>query len=292
MANEKPKTEDKTLPTCFIIMPLTVYPQFYTTYNQQKDYFEHLLKSVFVPAAHKAEYRPIQPIAEGSQMIHSTIIRHIRESHMVLCDMTCWNPNVFFELGIRTAYNKPVCLVRDDHTDIPFDINPMNCLMYPSNPKFWETNKTIDNLAKQIKEAENTCKKRNPFWNAHGFEITPTASRSVGLDARTVEIINTVLPALYSDVQSLKANSRPQPSFQESARIAKTFEATRRSNVEQCILAILDKDEIEVMFFWEDNKTLTLYVREKTPEELLSKCQVVGSVLGTAVFENVSDVFL
>lgn len=50
---------------------------------------------------------------------------------MVLCDMSQNNPNVFFELGVRTSVNKPVALVRcDEDSPIPFDVSGVNTHTY------------------------------------------------------------------------------------------------------------------------------------------------------------------
>lgn len=40
----------------------------------------------------------------------------VEEADMVLCDMSRLNANVFFELGIRTALDRPAALVKDDQT--------------------------------------------------------------------------------------------------------------------------------------------------------------------------------
>jgi len=45
-------------------------------------------------------------------LIHAEIIRNIENADLVLCDMSCLNPNVFFEFGIRTSLNKPVSVVK------------------------------------------------------------------------------------------------------------------------------------------------------------------------------------
>lgn len=52
--------------------------------------------------------------------------------------MSLLNPNVFFELGIRTALNKPVCMVTDERTKkIPFDTNIISYHTYNSKLEPW-----------------------------------------------------------------------------------------------------------------------------------------------------------
>lgn len=45
--------------------------------------------------------------------------------------MSILNANVFFEFGIRTALNKPVCILKDNLTkSIPFDASMVNYREY------------------------------------------------------------------------------------------------------------------------------------------------------------------
>ncbi len=69
----------------------------------------------------------------GADLIHAEIIRKLEEADLVPCDRWTLNPNVFFELGIRTALDRPVALVRDDQTAIlPFDTGILNTHTYRS----------------------------------------------------------------------------------------------------------------------------------------------------------------
>ncbi len=111
------------MPDCFIIMPITTPELFVPLYSGDKLHFHHVLEHLFIPALEKNKFNPIRPIAEGSDVIHAEIIKNLEKADLVLCDASCLNPNVFYELGIRTALDKPVCIVKDEITQkIPFDI--------------------------------------------------------------------------------------------------------------------------------------------------------------------------
>ena len=91
-------------------------------YHEDKDHFVHVLDSLFTPALEGLNYHPIPPSTSGSEIIHADIIDKLSNSDLVLCDISALNPNVFFELGIRTALDKPVSLVVDNQTHrLPFD---------------------------------------------------------------------------------------------------------------------------------------------------------------------------
>ena len=115
------------MPECFIIMPITTPEAMAPLYGGDKDHFQHVLDHLFKPAIEKAGLTPVPPAAEGSDVIHAEIIKNIEKADLVLCDMSCLNPNVFFELGIRTAVDKPVCMVKDELTPkVPFDTGIIN----------------------------------------------------------------------------------------------------------------------------------------------------------------------
>jgi len=114
---------------CFIIMPITTPDNMVDQYEHSggKDHFKHVLDCLFVPAVKEAGYEPIPPTTKGSDIIHAGIIQNLETADLVLCDMSSLNPNVFFEFGIRTSLNKPVCVVKDDLTKkVPFDTGIIN----------------------------------------------------------------------------------------------------------------------------------------------------------------------
>jgi hypothetical protein len=120
--------EDKK--TCFVAMPVTT-PEEYSEKFNDSAHFSHVLDHLFTPAIQDAGYRVIPPASTGSDLIQAEIIRNLEQADLVLCDMSSLNPNVFFELGIRTALDRPIVIVRDNLTPkIPFDINAINNLTY------------------------------------------------------------------------------------------------------------------------------------------------------------------
>lgn len=50
------------------------------------------------------------------------IMRNIWQARVVIADLTTWNPNVFFELGVAQAWQKPVVLLSDQPSNNPFDV--------------------------------------------------------------------------------------------------------------------------------------------------------------------------
>ena len=53
---------------------------------------------------------------------------------MVLADLTSKNPNVFYELAVRHAVQKPVILIGEHGLDTPFDIAAQRLIFYSLDP--------------------------------------------------------------------------------------------------------------------------------------------------------------
>lgn len=155
--------------SCFIIMPITTPESFIEKYRDGVEHFEHVLKCLFIPSVKLAGYKHISPIAKGSDLIHAQIIQNIETSDLVLCDMSCLNPNVFFEFGIRTSLNKPVCIVKDELTKtVPFDTTILNHHEYMSSLDPWKLDKERIKLSEHLITSQERSKGENTlmaiFW--------------------------------------------------------------------------------------------------------------------------------
>jgi hypothetical protein len=155
---------------CFVIMPVTTPAQLASEIYKDPDHFSHVLQYLFRPALERAGYNVIPPTAEGADLIHASIIKNLEEADLVLCDISTLNPNVFFELGIRTSLDRPVALVRDNYTQkIPFDTSSINTHAYDASLTTWsvepEVTKLVTYIAKSVKRANG----RNSMWRVFGI---------------------------------------------------------------------------------------------------------------------------
>lgn len=57
----------------------------------------------------------------------------IRKSEVLVADLTCRNPNVYYELGLAQALGKPCILLLQKGEQIPFDVGPQRCIRYDPN---------------------------------------------------------------------------------------------------------------------------------------------------------------
>ena len=183
--------------TCFIIMPISTPDHYVNQYKGDPNHFIHVLDHLFKPAITAAGLDPIPPISKGSSVIHGDIIRNVETADLVLCDMSILNPNVFFELGIRTALNKSVAIVKDDVTPkIPFDTGIINHHTYDSLLAPW----VLESQVELMMEHLESCMK-NGSENALWSYFSMSQQAEVPKDAPVVE---KQLSYLVQQMESLR----------------------------------------------------------------------------------------
>jgi len=74
--------------------------------------------------------------ADEVGIIHKRIIQNLYDNPIVVCDVSCKNPNVMFELGLRLAFDKPTIIIKDDETTYSFDTSAIEHLEYPRDLRF------------------------------------------------------------------------------------------------------------------------------------------------------------
>lgn len=196
-------------PTCFIAMPITTHEHEIERYNGDAAHWHHVMETIFVKAIEAAGFEAIRPVTSGSHMIHGQIIRHLSTADLVLCDLSAHNPNVFFELGVRTSLNLPIALVRDEHTDLPFDTSGINTHTYSSTLHGWEIEAQIADLTKHLHACVESSAGANPLWKHFGLTITAAepASQTTSSDAK-IELIWEGMNDLRKQLEGERADRK------------------------------------------------------------------------------------
>ncbi len=65
--------------------------------------------------------------------IFPQLLRLIVQARVIIANISGRNPNVFYELGIAHALDKPVVLISQSSVDIPFDVRAKQIVFYSSN---------------------------------------------------------------------------------------------------------------------------------------------------------------
>ena len=157
--------------SCFIIMPISTPTDSVQRYGGDLEHFQNVQDHLHRPALERCGFQPISPSASGSSVIHAEIVKNVLQCDMVLCDMSGLNPNVFFELGIRTAANKPVILVIDKQTAIPFDKQVVNAHIYDSSLRIGTVDQEIARLSSHIQSTCSADIGSNSFWKLFSASV-------------------------------------------------------------------------------------------------------------------------
>lgn len=66
--------------------------------------------------------------------INEKVIRSVFEAELVIANLTNTNPNVMYELAIRHSFGKPVIVIAEKDTKLPFDVIDENTIFYINDP--------------------------------------------------------------------------------------------------------------------------------------------------------------
>jgi hypothetical protein len=76
----------------------------------------------------------------------------IHNAKVLVAELTGRNPNVFYELGLAHALEKPVVLVSSNEGDVPFDVQHIRVIYYDVYDPFWGE-KLIAKIAENVLSA-------------------------------------------------------------------------------------------------------------------------------------------
>jgi hypothetical protein len=63
----------------------------------------------------------------------SGIWEGLRKADLVIADVSGKNPNVFYELGVTSAIQKPTILISNDLNDVPSDLAHFRLILYKTD---------------------------------------------------------------------------------------------------------------------------------------------------------------
>lgn len=127
--------------SCFVMMPFG-------------DPLGKYFSAIYEPAVKKAGLHPVRADDDifGTGKIIDQVWRGIKDSTVLIAELTSRNPNVFYELGLAHALQKPVVLVSSNEEDVPFDLQHIRVIYYDMSDPFWGE-KLIEKVAENILSA-------------------------------------------------------------------------------------------------------------------------------------------
>jgi hypothetical protein len=138
--------------TCFVMMPFA-------------DPIGGYYKSIYESAIGKAGLRPIRADDDifATGKIIDQVWSGITAAKVLVAELTGRNPNVFYELGLAHALNKPVVLVSSNQADVPFDLQHIRVIYYDMRDPFWGEKliaKVAENIVSALKNPGEALLKR------------------------------------------------------------------------------------------------------------------------------------
>ena len=138
--------------TCFVMMPFA-------------DPIGGYYKAIYESAVTKAGLRPVRADDEifTTGKIIDQVWSGITAAKVLVAELTGRNPNVFYELGLAHALNKPVVLVSSNQADVPFDLQHIRVIYYDMRDPFWGEKliaKVSENIVSALKNPGEALLKR------------------------------------------------------------------------------------------------------------------------------------
>lgn len=133
----------------------------------ERQHADLILDDVISPALTPLAYEVyrIDKIRLGTR-IDEKLVTKLMEADLVVADVTYANPNVYWELGARRAWNLPVVQMARDGTSLPFDIGSVETLYYGDLKLVKAWKKAKADLKRFVRQIESGDSKVTLFDNA------------------------------------------------------------------------------------------------------------------------------
>lgn len=149
VSDDSVKVPDQKDKKCFAIMPIADHADY------DNGHFTRVYNHLIKPACEQAGFSAVRADdAKASHMIMFDILKNIVECDMAICDLSSKNPNVFYELGLRQAFNKKTILITDGRTTTPFDITGFRYVKYDPSLRIDTVMKDINEIAAMLTETD------------------------------------------------------------------------------------------------------------------------------------------
>lgn len=112
--------------------------------------FEDVYRHGIAPILDKYQLKPWKADEEPSNIdILCKICEHLQESQYAIMNITDWNANVLFEVGLAYGLGKHVILIKDKESDVPVDLKGMEYRQYESSE---DLRKELEKFFSSIKQ--------------------------------------------------------------------------------------------------------------------------------------------
>lgn len=205
-------TQKRTQPSakpvkCGIIMPISPMEDCSESHwRDVRAIIESAVSSISDPAF------SVSLVSDGldTGVIHKRIVENVYQSDIIVCDVSCKNANVMFELGLRIAFDKSVVIIKDDKTDRAFDTGTIETLSYPRSLRYNEIVLFKGQLAQKILNtyhASLASDYQSILRSFGAFEVAAVEQKEVPPSALALREIQDQLTSLSWTLNSMRLSS-------------------------------------------------------------------------------------
>jgi hypothetical protein len=194
--------------TCFVIAPIG------DEGTSIRDRSDKVLKHIIEPAAREHGYEVLRADKISRPgLITAQVIEQLVKAELVVADLTESNPNVFYELAVRHAADRPVIHIIEDGSAIPFDVSDFRTIKLKYTD-LDSADTARQQIAAQIKEIESAKGKvQTPI------KFTLALDRLAGSEGQ-----QAVLQQMLAGIQELREAVRSLIVAEEERRRMEMFQ--------------------------------------------------------------------
>jgi hypothetical protein len=227
--------------------------------------------------------------ADDVGVIQKRIVQNIYSAEIVVCDVSCKNSNVMFELGMRLAFDKPTVIIKDDQTDYSFDTGIIEHLTYPRDLRFSKIVSFKKALAEKVRATyyASLDPKNSTFLKNFGtFRVASLAQADASPDQMALEMLSE----LQAEMSRLRRDVRQTPSRFKASSLPRKDKQDAMAHFFKLIPEYMSKHGLEKAEALKEDAAFTDWIEDAMPApEYFSSRREFLSVLNECL--EVQDLF-
>ena len=232
---------DKLKKSCFIVTPIG------ETNNTIRRHIDGVIDAAIVPALNEIENIEFDIIVPhrryNTAAITKEIYQSLYECDLVIANLTGLNPNVMYELAIRFCIGKPVIIIAEEGTKLPFDVKDQRTFFYINDAK--GTIELKNNIINVLENIDFNDKPSSPIYDVLGEVILFQNLDSEENDENGVS--QRAISAIYEKINNLELYIKslsPRVSNHSNIAIKNRIDSLYRKVYEQNELTIEQRENI------------------------------------------------
>ncbi|GLC89347.1 hypothetical protein [Lysinibacillus piscis] len=219
---------------CFIITPIG------STESEIRRATEGLIEAVIIPTLNELGFKSkninVAHRISESGSINRQIITRIIEDDLNIVNLTGLNPNVMYELAVRHAIAKPVIMLAEEGTSLPFDIVDQRTIFYRND--MLGAVQLKEDLTNFVKAALNNEKVENPLIQL--IQEQSALNNIQGIDKSATELILNRLDKIERQTLNNLGNNKKIMKGIESIQLEFEYKEGNTEEMIQYVMALVD----------------------------------------------------